>query len=143
MRRRTLPSSIFKKLVLLHFKSTFFFNDRHVKVHPMKPWIEVALPRADINGSASTTTTTTSDPPAAYALQHFAVPSHYAQDLASILIPHGLIMDRVEALAGEIMRDHLREFGSQNGEASVAPGLVVICVLKGMLDTREACLCCY
>ncbi|SAL95305.1 hypothetical protein [Absidia glauca] len=34
-----------------------------------------------------------------YSLDHFVIPKHYEQDLSSILIPHGVIMDRVQKLA--------------------------------------------
>jgi hypoxanthine phosphoribosyltransferase len=53
-----------------------------------------------------------------YSLDHFVIPSHYNGDLESILIPHGLIMDRVEKLARLIVHDN--------------PGpMVICCVLKG------------
>ncbi|XP_051846690.1 hypoxanthine-guanine phosphoribosyltransferase-like [Antechinus flavipes] len=49
----------------------------------------------------------------------FCIPKHYAQDLEKVLIPHGLILDRTERLAQEVMkemRDH---------------HMAVLCVLKG------------
>ncbi|XP_038044778.1 hypoxanthine-guanine phosphoribosyltransferase-like [Patiria miniata] len=54
-----------------------------------------------------------------YNLNMFCVPRHYEQDLESILIPHGIILDRTERLARDIVKDM--------GEDS----LVVLCVLKG------------
>ncbi|KAL2912314.1 hypothetical protein HK105_208229 [Polyrhizophydium stewartii] len=53
-----------------------------------------------------------------YSLEHFAVPGHYNEDVSSILIPHGLIRDRVEKLARLIAAD-------------VTKPLVACCVLKG------------
>ncbi|RUS21405.1 phosphoribosyltransferase-like protein [Endogone sp. FLAS-F59071] len=53
-----------------------------------------------------------------YLLEHFVIPSHYAHDLDSILIPHGVIMDRIEKLAKLIV------------ENSSGP-LVCCCILKG------------
>ncbi|KAI8923496.1 phosphoribosyltransferase-like protein, partial [Entophlyctis helioformis] len=50
--------------------------------------------------------------------QHFAIPRHYSEDLSSILIPHGLIRDRVEKLAQLIAADCTKP-------------LVACCVLKG------------
>ncbi|ORX85436.1 hypoxanthine phosphoribosyltransferase [Basidiobolus meristosporus CBS 931.73] len=57
-----------------------------------------------------------------YSLDHFVVPQHYERDIESILIPHGIIMDRVEKLARQIVADipDVEE-----------PSLVVCCVLKG------------
>ncbi|KAI9292076.1 hypoxanthine phosphoribosyltransferase [Neoconidiobolus thromboides FSU 785] len=53
-----------------------------------------------------------------YSLDHFVIPSHYEKDVTSIMIPHGIIMDRIEKLAKLIVND------------SKGP-LVVCCVLKG------------
>ncbi|KAJ1964702.1 hypothetical protein GGI12_001243 [Dipsacomyces acuminosporus] len=54
-----------------------------------------------------------------YSLEHFVIPHHYEDDVESILIPHGLIMDRIAKLAQIIT--------SQYGNERV----VVCCVLKG------------
>ncbi|KXS16428.1 hypoxanthine phosphoribosyltransferase [Gonapodya prolifera JEL478] len=51
-------------------------------------------------------------------LAHLSVPSHYADSLSDIMIPHGLIKDRIEKLAQDIV-------GANPGP------LVVVCVLKG------------
>jgi hypoxanthine phosphoribosyltransferase len=48
-----------------------------------------------------------------------SIPLHYREDLESVLIPHGLISDRTERLANEIIDDHLDQ------------PLVCFCVLKG------------
>ncbi|KAJ1959504.1 hypothetical protein H4R35_007637, partial [Dimargaris xerosporica] len=40
-----------------------------------------------------------------YSLNHFVIPRHYENDLENILIPNGLIMDRIEALAQLIVQD--------------------------------------
>jgi hypothetical protein len=53
-----------------------------------------------------------------YSLDHFVIPDHYETALSSVLIPHGVIMDRVEKLAKLIVQE------------STGP-LVVCCVLKG------------
>ncbi|KAG2229257.1 phosphoribosyltransferase-like protein [Thamnidium elegans] len=53
-----------------------------------------------------------------YSLDHFVIPSHYEQDVSSILIPHGVIMDRIQKLARLIVDD------------TQGP-LVVCCILKG------------
>lgn len=53
-----------------------------------------------------------------YSLNHFVIPSHYEKDVSSILIPHGVIMDRVNKLARLIVNE------------TTGP-LVVCCILKG------------
>ncbi|XP_029614511.1 hypoxanthine-guanine phosphoribosyltransferase isoform X1 [Salmo trutta] len=54
-----------------------------------------------------------------YKLDLFCVPKHYEEDLDQVIIPHGLIMDRTERLARDIVRD----MGGHH--------IVVLCVLKG------------
>ncbi|MBN3302672.1 HPRT phosphoribosyltransferase, partial [Amia calva] len=54
-----------------------------------------------------------------YSLDLFAYPEHYFEDLKSVYIPHGVIMDRTERLARNIMDD----IGDHD--------IVVLCVLKG------------
>eukprot|EP01137_Pigoraptor_chileana_P000798 Opistho-2@37527 len=54
-----------------------------------------------------------------YPLDVFSIPQHYENDVSSILIPHGLILDRIEKLAHEIVKD----MGDNH--------LVIVCVLKG------------
>ncbi|KAF5900880.1 hypoxanthine-guanine phosphoribosyltransferase, partial [Clarias magur] len=54
-----------------------------------------------------------------YDLDLFCIPKHYASDLERVYIPHGLIMDRTERLAREIMKD----MGGHH--------IVALCVLKG------------
>jgi hypoxanthine phosphoribosyltransferase len=53
-----------------------------------------------------------------YSLDHFVIPTHYEHDVSSILIPHGVIMDRVNKLARLIV------------DEATGP-LVVCCILKG------------
>lgn len=55
----------------------------------------------------------------AMSCEHFFIPRHYRAYVESVLIPHGLLMDRVDALASDI---HER-YGDR------VPHL--ICVLKG------------
>ncbi|KAM9668517.1 hypoxanthine-guanine phosphoribosyltransferase isoform 1-T1 [Dama dama] len=54
-----------------------------------------------------------------YDLDLFCIPNHYAEDLEKVFIPHGLIMDRTERLA----RDVMKEMGGHH--------IVALCVLKG------------
>ncbi|KAJ1642996.1 hypothetical protein LPJ64_005183 [Coemansia asiatica] len=54
-----------------------------------------------------------------YKLDHFVIPGHYTDDVESILIPHGLIMDRIAKLAQIITSEYDNE------------RIVVCCVLKG------------
>ncbi|GAA6087601.1 phosphoribosyltransferase domain-containing protein 1 isoform X1 [Tachysurus ichikawai] len=54
-----------------------------------------------------------------YALELFTYPEHYRGDVESVYIPHGIIMNRIECLA----KDILENLGHDN--------LMVLCVLKG------------
>uniref|UniRef100_A0A4W6DKZ2 Phosphoribosyltransferase domain-containing protein 1 n=1 Tax=Lates calcarifer TaxID=8187 RepID=A0A4W6DKZ2_LATCA len=54
-----------------------------------------------------------------YSLDLFNYPAHYSGDLDCVIIPHGVIMDRTERLARNIMDD----LGDHD--------IVVLCVLKG------------
>ncbi|XP_046708261.1 phosphoribosyltransferase domain-containing protein 1b isoform X2 [Silurus meridionalis] len=54
-----------------------------------------------------------------YCLDLFTYPKHYSGDLDCVYIPHGVIMDRTERLARDIMDD----LGDHD--------IVVLCVLKG------------
>uniref|UniRef100_A0A3B4Z7E7 Phosphoribosyltransferase domain-containing protein 1 n=1 Tax=Stegastes partitus TaxID=144197 RepID=A0A3B4Z7E7_9TELE len=54
-----------------------------------------------------------------YSLELFSYPAHYSGDLDCVIIPHGVIMDRTERLARNIMD----ELGDHD--------IVVLCVLKG------------
>ncbi|XP_053118851.1 phosphoribosyltransferase domain-containing protein 1 isoform X3 [Hemicordylus capensis] len=54
-----------------------------------------------------------------YSLDLFTYPQHYYGDLDYVLIPHGIIVDRIERLAKDIMQD----IGYND--------IVVLCVLKG------------
>ncbi|KAL0175807.1 hypothetical protein M9458_028137, partial [Cirrhinus mrigala] len=60
-----------------------------------------------------------SDEEQGYDLDLFCIPKHYAADLERVYIPHGLIMDRTERLA----RDILKDMGGHH--------IVALCVLKG------------
>uniref|UniRef100_A0A671LUZ2 Hypoxanthine phosphoribosyltransferase n=1 Tax=Sinocyclocheilus anshuiensis TaxID=1608454 RepID=A0A671LUZ2_9TELE len=62
---------------------------------------------------------TISDEEQGYDLDLFCIPKHYAADLERVYIPHGLIMDRTERLARDIMKD----MGGHH--------IVALCVLKG------------
>ncbi|XP_078236841.1 hypoxanthine-guanine phosphoribosyltransferase isoform X2 [Pogona vitticeps] len=63
--------------------------------------------------------TTIGDDEQGYDLDLFCIPKHYAEDLEKVYIPHGLIMDRTERLAREIMKG----MGGHH--------IVALCVLKG------------
>ncbi|MBN3306797.1 HPRT phosphoribosyltransferase, partial [Amia calva] len=52
-------------------------------------------------------------------LDLFCIPKHYEEDLDKVMIPHGLIMDRTERLARNIIKD----MGGHH--------IVALCVLKG------------
>ncbi|XP_057190893.1 phosphoribosyltransferase domain-containing protein 1b [Triplophysa rosa] len=71
-----------------------------------------------------------------YPLDLFTFPEHYLGDLECVYIPHGIIMDRTERLARNIMDD----LGDHD--------IVVLCVLKGGyqfcadLVERIEVLCC-
>jgi len=54
-----------------------------------------------------------------YPLESFCIPKHYEEDLESVLIPYGVIQDRIERIAKDIFNSVGRE------------PLVAICVLKG------------
>uniref|UniRef100_A0A673L3K3 Un-named sa821 n=1 Tax=Sinocyclocheilus rhinocerous TaxID=307959 RepID=A0A673L3K3_9TELE len=56
---------------------------------------------------------------AGYSLELFNYPEHYRGDLECVYIPHGVIMNRIECLA----RDILEDIGHHD--------LMVLCVLKG------------
>ncbi|KAB0391155.1 hypothetical protein E2I00_016907, partial [Balaenoptera physalus] len=60
-----------------------------------------------------------SDNEPVYDLDLFCIPNHYAEDLEKVFIPHGLIMDRTERLA----RDVIEEMGGHH--------ILALCVLKG------------
>ena len=53
-----------------------------------------------------------------YPLEAFLIPGHYVDDLSYVMIPHGLIVDRAEKLAFEVVRE-------------LTGPLVMLCVLKG------------
>ncbi|MCJ8734088.1 hypothetical protein PDJAM_G00231320 [Pangasius djambal] len=75
-----------------------------------------------VNGLAmasSSSCVVISDDEQGYDLDLFCIPKHYAADLERVYIPHGLIMDRTERLAREIMKD----MGGHH--------IVALCVLKG------------
>ena len=56
-------------------------------------------------------------------LSLFSIPEHYAADLNSVMIPHGLIIDRIEKLAVDIL--HAYKFRTQGTRVHM------LCVLKG------------
>ena len=59
----------------------------------------------------------------AWDLSLFSIPEHYENDLKSVMIPHGLVMDRISKLAVDIMRAYrMREEGTR---------VHMLCVLKG------------
>lgn len=57
-----------------------------------------------------------------FGLEHFCIPDHYAADLENVMIPHGLIIDRIEKLALDMCRSYDFKSGTR---------LHMLCVLKG------------
>jgi hypoxanthine phosphoribosyltransferase len=55
-------------------------------------------------------------------LEHFYIPAHYQDTLKCIMVPHGMIVDRVEKLACDISKDY-------NGHT-----IHLLCVLKGIIE---------
>ncbi|KAI9222957.1 hypoxanthine phosphoribosyltransferase 1 [Blastocladiella britannica] len=53
-----------------------------------------------------------------YPLSSLVIPSHYKEDVESVLLPNGLILDRIEKLAKDIARD-------------TEGSLTACCILKG------------
>jgi hypoxanthine phosphoribosyltransferase len=58
---------------------------------------------------------------ASISLNHFYIPQHYQDTLSRILVPHGMIVDRVEKLAYDIAQDY-------EGYT-----IHMLCVLKGLI----------
>uniref|UniRef100_A0A2P2HX18 Hypoxanthine phosphoribosyltransferase n=1 Tax=Hirondellea gigas TaxID=1518452 RepID=A0A2P2HX18_9CRUS len=54
-----------------------------------------------------------------YPLEHFCIPKHYEDDLEAIMLPWGLIQDRIERLARDIFQDVKDQ------------PLTAVCILKG------------
>lgn len=40
------------------------------------------------------------------SLDHFYIPAHYQETLKEMLVPHGMLVDRIEKLAADIARDY-------------------------------------
>ncbi|EGD77954.1 hypoxanthine phosphoribosyltransferase 1 [Salpingoeca rosetta] len=59
------------------------------------------------------------DESAAYSLDSFCIPAHYKNDLEEIVLPHGIVQDRIQRMARDIVEDHQHQ------------PLVCLCVLKG------------
>ncbi|NXY38881.1 HPRT phosphoribosyltransferase, partial [Pomatorhinus ruficollis] len=59
------------------------------------------------------------DDESGYNKNLFCIPKHYEEDLERVFIPHGLILDRTERLARDIMQDMRSHH------------IVALCVLKG------------
>ena len=65
-----------------------------------------------------------------FSLDHFCIPDHYQEDLSHVMLPHGMIIDRIERMAVDICRDYGFNHGS--GER-----LHMLCILKGGRTRRE------
>ncbi|CAG0923617.1 unnamed protein product [Notodromas monacha] len=63
-----------------------------------------------------------------FDVELFTVPRQYEGDLSKVLIPSGLIADRVEKVASDIWHDYTR---SSDPESAESHELVALCVLKG------------
>jgi len=73
----------------------------------------------DINGKSQVKLIRIPDEFKGYDLNHFVIPSHYQNDLSTVLIPNGVIQDRIEKIALDIFREF-------NGEP-----MTIVCILKG------------
>lgn len=60
------------------------------------------------------------DDDAGYSKEFFSVPSHYSDDLESVLLPRGIILDRTAKIAKDI-----------HEKIDLSKPLVALCVLKG------------
>lgn len=60
-----------------------------------------------------------SDDSTGYPIDMLSIPAHYKDDLESVMIPYGLIMDRTESIANQIFSDFKHQ------------SLVLLCVIKG------------
>jgi hypothetical protein len=58
-------------------------------------------------------------------LEHFYVPAHYAGTLKSLLVPYGVVSDRIEKIGHDIIQDY-------RGKT-----IHLLCVLKG--DNPSPC----
>jgi len=54
-----------------------------------------------------------------YSTKHFNIPRHYEDSIESVLIPHGMVIDRIERMA----RDIHEGFDSES--------ITILCILKG------------
>lgn len=43
---------------------------------------------------------------AGVSLDHFYIPQHYEETLKEVLVPHGMLVDRIEKLAADIAKDY-------------------------------------
>lgn len=55
-----------------------------------------------------------------YSTDHFNVPSHYSEDIETVLIPRGMIVDRTAKIANDIFKN-----------IDLSKPLIALCVLKG------------
>uniref|UniRef100_A0A8D3CTK6 Hypoxanthine phosphoribosyltransferase n=1 Tax=Scophthalmus maximus TaxID=52904 RepID=A0A8D3CTK6_SCOMX len=95
-------------------------------IPPLPPGTRARAVRAEDNMADSTVQSdgrsggiVISDDWPGYSLDLFSYPAHYSGDLDCVIVPHGVIMDRTERLARNIMDD----LGDHD--------IVVLCVLKG------------
>ncbi len=63
---------------------------------------------------------------AGYSTEVFCVPKHYEDSISRVLVPQGMIQDRIECLARDIFQDVI----AGSGESDPEP-LTTLCVLKG------------
>jgi len=75
---------------------------------------------------------------ATFSTEHFFVPSHYAPFVGAVLLPHGLIEDRVEALAAALRADDAAAAAASppggvtpGGSPATAGPVHLLVVLKG------------
>lgn len=87
---------------------------------PRRPLARLPLARAPANSvmARCSPCVMISDEEPGYDLDLFCVPNHYTEDLEKVFILHGLILDRTEKLA----RDMMEDMGGDH--------IVALCVLK-------------
>nr|XP_019959688.1 PREDICTED: hypoxanthine-guanine phosphoribosyltransferase-like [Paralichthys olivaceus] len=98
-----------------------FFSFHHFSFGTSLSVVSVENNMADLSGQSDggSDGIVISDDWPGYSLDLFSYPAHYSGDLDCVIIPHGVIMDRTERLARNIMDD----LGDHD--------IVVLCVLKG------------
>ncbi|XP_059749575.1 hypoxanthine-guanine phosphoribosyltransferase-like [Balaenoptera ricei] len=99
-----------------HVGDLLYLNNSLLKEKPLETALSPHTSRLHY-GDHSPSIVISGDEPG-YDLDLFCIPNHYAEDLEKVFIPHGLIIDRTEGLAQDVMK----EMGGRH--------IVALCVLK-------------